>query len=177
MVFIIFSYGLKCVKRQMLSITANISKPDIVGELHERRVVFRMDERKESLMQKIESELTGIHHVPALLFGSASLNLEEFNLDNYEILPVEPLHTITGHAKNLYAEIPFHLSKEERKLFETAVNASFSGKDVKRGADYRKSLIDLVLFLDGKINLRFILLQGFIQLYFTTQAIQKHLEN
>ena len=67
MVFIIFSYGLKCVKRQMLSITANISKPDIVGELHERRVVFRMDERKESLMQKLESELTGIHHVPALL--------------------------------------------------------------------------------------------------------------
>ena len=139
----------------MLSITANISKADLVGELHERQLTFRMDEKKDCLMQKLETELAGIHHVPALLFGSTTLNLSEHGLENYEILPVEPLHTITGHTKNLYAEIPSHLSKEEKKVFETAVNASFGGKDVKRGADYRKSLIDMVLFLDGKIDNRY----------------------
>lgn len=138
----------------MLSITSNISKADIIGELHEREVNFRMDENKENLMKKLEPELAGIQNVPALLFGSSTLNLEEYHLQKYEILPTEPLHTVTGHIRNLYAEIPFHLSKEERKIFEAAVNASFCGKEVKRGSDYRKSLIDLVLYLDGKINQR-----------------------
>ena len=147
-----YSYGQRCIKRQMLSLTANISKPDLVGELHERNVSFRMDEKKDSLMQKLESELSGIHHVPALLFGSSELDLSTLGLDTYEVLPVEPLHTIAGHTKNLYVEIPFHLGKEERKIFEKAAAASFGGKEVKRGCDYRKSLVDLVLFLEGKIN-------------------------
>ena len=112
----------------MLSITANISKPDLVGELHERKVEFRMDEKKDRLVQKLESELAGIHHVPALLFGSTTLNLQQYGLEKYEILPVEPLHTITGHTKNLYAEIPSHLSKQEKEYLKQQLMHHLEGR-------------------------------------------------
>ena len=39
-------------------------------------------------------------------------------------------------------------------MFEDAVVASFSGKECERGSDYRLSLIDLCLQLNGKTDLK-----------------------
>lgn len=52
-------------------------------------------------------------------------------LESYEVLPVEPLHTITGHIKNLYQELPTHLPAKEKKKFNEAIELSFAGKEVK----------------------------------------------
>ena len=49
--------------------------------------------------------------------------------------PCESLHCITNHIKNLHEELPYHLNKQEKKLFEDAVIASFSGKECKTGSD------------------------------------------
>ena len=35
----------------------------------------------------------------------------------------------TNHMKNLYEELPHHLNKQEKKLFEEAVVDTFSGKE------------------------------------------------
>ena len=56
---------------------------------------------------------------------------------------MEDLHTIAGHIKNLYQEIQYHLDKEEKETFFALMNASFSGKEAKRGCDYRLSLVDV----------------------------------
>jgi hypothetical protein len=100
-----------------------------------------MDDKKENLKKMLDDELKGSHSVPALLFSSP-FSKEEV-LKTYEVLPAEPLHTIAGHIKNLYTEIQYHLSKDDKKIFLETVNASFGGKEAKRGCDYRLSLVDI----------------------------------
>ena len=34
-------------------------------------------------------------------------------LDNYEILACEPLHDIENHIKNLFEEIPHHMTEKK----------------------------------------------------------------
>ena len=48
----------------------------------------------------------------------------------------------------LVEELPYHLNKQEKTLFEDAVVASFSGNGCKRGSDNRLSLIDFCLQLN-----------------------------
>ena len=77
--------------------------------------------------------------------------MEDLNLERYEILPCEPLHDIVGHIKNLYEEIPVHLTSSEKAIFTNLKNATFEGKDSKRGCDYRASLVKLCFIIQGKI--------------------------
>jgi len=103
----------------MIALVEGISKPDLIGELHERGVSFLQSEKKDVLVKKLEDVLSGIHHVPALLFQSSLDDTNDVGLGGYEVLPVEvlpvePLHTIAGHIKNLYEEIPCHVSKTEK---------------------------------------------------------------
>ena len=89
--------------------------------------------------------LRGIHRVPSVFFSQPLATFLVINIASYKCLPCEPFHCITNHIKNLYKELPYHLNKNEKKLFEDAVVASFSGKECARGSDYRLSLIDLCL--------------------------------
>jgi len=102
-----------------------------------------MSETKKDLTKLLTEEMRGAHRVPALLFTSPTSSLSENNLAEYEVLPTEPLHTIAGHIKNLYQEMQYHLPREDKKTFLDLVAASFGGKDVKRGVDYRLSLVDV----------------------------------
>ena len=112
------------MQEKKVNILEQISKADLIGELHERGVEFRESENKDALQQKLEDKLHGIHHLPALAFESSTTNLREISLAHYEILPVEPLHTIAGHIKNLYSEIPCHLTKQEKRVFNETIKSS-----------------------------------------------------
>ena len=59
-------------------------------------------------------------------------------LEHYEILGCEPLHDIKHHIENMYAELPHHLNKAEKKLMEEAIRLSLERKDINRGIDYHK---------------------------------------
>lgn len=83
----------------------------------------------------------------ALMFNSPNISLKEANLDCYDILLCEPLHDVTGHIKNLFSELPLHMDKDQRHLFEEAMQAAFGGKDAKRGCDYRLALVLLTKLL------------------------------
>lgn len=90
--------------------------------------------------------------MPMLMFDRPDSTLKELYLQDYEIVPVEPLHAVKVHITNLYEEIPEHLNRDEKLIFEEAIKTSFAGKEAKRGCDYRKSLIDCTSFLRYKID-------------------------
>ena len=79
------------------------------------------------------------------MFNNPTASLEQLNLQWYEILPVEPLHAVTGHIKNVLEEIPYHLKGKEKDDFEDFKKASFKGKELKNGSDHRESLVNLCL--------------------------------
>ena len=59
---------------------------------------------------------------------------------------------IGHHITNLFDEIPRHLIKKERKVFESTLEAIFSSTHLKRGSDNRKALLKLTTSLNGRID-------------------------
>ena len=47
------------------------------------------------------------------------------------------------------------MNKSERVIFERGLKAIFSEKQVKRGADYRKALVEMAVYTSGRIENRF----------------------
>lgn len=77
----------------------------------------------------------------------ASLNLEE-----YEVMPIEPLHDCKGHIKNVWDVLPEILIPKEYKIFQQSLDATYGYKDKIRGSDYRMSTI--VVYQAMKNNCR-----------------------
>ena len=96
---------------------------DIVTELRARSIKFSCTESKKRLSDKLEEAAHGIQRVPALMFSNPTSNLADINLDLYEILFTEPLHDISNHIQNLYAELPFQMEKEHKKSFTDIINS------------------------------------------------------
>ena len=55
----------------------------------------------------------GIQRLPALLFPVPSTNFVDTNLQKYEILNNKPLHTISHHTQNLFAELPKEMKQKK----------------------------------------------------------------
>ena len=91
----------------------------------------------------------GMQRFPSLMLADPSITPM---LEHYEILGCEPLHDIKHHIENMFAELPHHLNKAEKKLMEETIQLSLERKDIKRRIDYRKSLIKLNTLLRGKID-------------------------
>ena len=125
---------------------SNLGKSELVEELNCRGVRFCSLESKSSLTKKLEEELSGAQRVPALLFSNPKAKLDQLNLQHYEVLACEPLHCVGNHIKNLYEELPNHLIKDEKIIFNNALKTSFNNKDVKRRWDYRLSLLKMTIF-------------------------------
>ena len=62
-------------------------------------------------------------------------------MENYEILKNEPLHDVSNQIKNLYEEMPNHVPKDMRSSFKQIITASYNGKEAKKWADHRESLV------------------------------------
>lgn len=80
-----------------------LSAKELTNELQAHGVlVDNMD--KKQLEAKFEEIRAGINNVPALLQSKPSTSPQVLNLQQYEILPVEPLHDLKGHFSNLIDE-------------------------------------------------------------------------
>ena len=83
-------------------------------------------------------EIKGIQRAPALLVPI---------IGNVDILNGnEPMHDIAGHWKNLLEEIPHHLPKEQKQLFQNISTIGLN-KESKRAVDYHKTAINLCIHL------------------------------
>ena len=79
--------------------------------------------------------------------------MQDLNLAQYEVVPVEPLHDLKEHINNLLKELPKHLTDEEKVLFQEAVEAVISTKEKLRGSDYHLCCVVLALHLGGNCRL------------------------
>ena len=134
---------------------SSLDKADVELDLHERGIRHPNNLKCSDLRQLLENEMKGTQRLPALLFDREEFNMKEIGMESYEVLPVEPLHTIKEHIKNLFQEIPRHLIKTERIVFERGLTVIFAENQLKRGCDYRKALVQLTLFVNDRIDSKF----------------------
>ena len=102
------------LEKNTIKLYENMKKIEIIDELHQRSVKFSFSLPQKDLMSLFQYEMHGIHRLPALLYGYPQKSLGDLNLEQYEILPNEPLHDISNYIKNIYQEIPAHVSKNQR---------------------------------------------------------------
>ena len=88
-----------------------------------------------------DSEMHGIQRPPAVLLNNHALTLKDIHLENYEILKNEPLHYFSDQIKNLHREISNHAPKDKPSSFKQIISASYNGKETKKGAGHRVSLV------------------------------------
>ena len=72
---------------------------------------------KDEVDRILKHNLSGLSRAPAMTFGNLTVPLKDLNLENYEISPVEPLHDLKGHIKNVWEVLPLHLSPRVKELF------------------------------------------------------------
>ena len=133
-------------KRGDIKVYNNLDKDAVAQELHERNVKFLIKNNANILRDKLTKEMCGIQRVPSLLFNNPEEDISETVLRLYEILGCEPLHEHSNQIQNLYAELPHH--HEDKATIIDFIEGTFNGKDCRRAADYRQSLIRVYLFLD-----------------------------
>ena len=121
-----------------------LQKADVVEELHERNVAYRIDSNIDVLRDKLIKEMCGIQRVPSLLFTQPDTDISSTVLRSYEILGCEPLHDIGNHIKNLFMEIPHHF--EDKVEISSVIEATFNENDTRRCVDYRSSLIKIYMY-------------------------------
>ena len=70
-------------------------KLDLKKELKSRGL--STDGNKSDLTKILQKEMKGLIRVPALCFTHSTKQLEDLNLEHYEIASVEPMHDISGN--------------------------------------------------------------------------------
>ena len=81
----------------------------LTNELWERNLVHGVLDTKNNantLQKVLKDHLCGTARLPALTFKRPSSTLEDLNLQQYEVSPIEPLHDIKGHIKNVWDVLP-----------------------------------------------------------------------
>ena len=129
-----------------------MSKDDLIRECRERNLPTD-GLLKPALYSQLKEVLKGIQRVPALCFPNQTSTMQDLNLAQYEVVPVEPLHDLKEHINNILKELPKHLTNEERSLFEEGVEAVLSTKEKLRGSDFRLCCIVLALHLGSNCRL------------------------
>ena len=119
----------------------NLSKRDIISELHGRNLHFTVTSNKKNLKYILDEELhDGIQRLQALMCTKSFDYFDSLNLADYEILVNEPLHDISNHIKNLQKEIQLHLEKRLKPIVQHIIFDSFDS-EVKNSGDHWKSLL------------------------------------
>ena len=103
-----------------------------------------------------ESGLRGRQGVPLLLRGNPFTPLSDLNLEDYEVMPVEPLHDIKGVVKKSFAHIPgqsIHIAddailKSIHSIVHKTGDELYLLKDQHSGEDLAKSLVDINIGLE-----------------------------
>ncbi|CAH1264059.1 Hypp2835 [Branchiostoma lanceolatum] len=138
-----------------MSAVDHMSKAELIQELSSRSLLDIHEGKAmpvKDLQAMLKEELHGLKRPPALLFNCPESSLDSLNLDWYEVLPCEPLHDISHHIQNLFDELPFHVPADIRQEIKQVYNATLGNREIKRGCDFRVSLIMLVNALDGKAS-------------------------
>ena len=94
--------------------------------------------------------LRGTSRVPALLFGSQGYPLAELNLQEYEVLFFEPLHTCLNHIANILTELPLHMTNVDTLLLFKEINTLALKKEKLCATDYRRAILKVTIAMANK---------------------------
>ena len=104
------------LQKQQLKLYNRLSKTEIIDELDQRAVKFISTLTKKDLMDILSYEMHGIQRLPPLRYDYPNHSMEEMSLSHYEILPNKPLHEVSNYIKNIYQELPSHLTNNEKEI-------------------------------------------------------------
>ena len=104
---------------------ANMKKEELINECHYRGLPAG-DILKPELEKNLKEHLAGTVRVPAMVFNNQNSSLADLNLAVYEVAPSESLHDLKGHIKNLWDELPSHLTPEEKKTLLRSYRSTFN---------------------------------------------------
>ena len=80
-------------------------------KVHEIRKELKARGTKKELQEHLTEILRGTSQLPALRFADEGLtDLQSLNLQDYEVLCFEPLHTCLNHIANIFTELPLHIT-------------------------------------------------------------------
>ena len=96
--------------------------------------------KKQDLLQQFNELRQGLNDVPALLQPTSMAQLEDLNLEYYEISPIEQLHDIKGHITNITDEAMAIVNEETREKLAN-IKTTVLSNDTLRCSDYRKAVI------------------------------------
>ncbi|XP_032229951.2 uncharacterized protein LOC116613514 [Nematostella vectensis] len=117
--------------------------------------------KKEEIQERLTETLRGKTRLPALLTSRLPGNkqIEELNLQRYEVLYFEALHASMNHIKNILAELRHHVTDIDALITLNEILGIQLSKDKVRGVDYRKTLILVTTALYSKVsrNIRLLL--------------------
>ena len=102
--------------------------------------------RKE-LQESLIDLLRGASRVPALLFGNQKHSLVELNLQDYEVLFFQPLHTCLHHIANILTELPLHVTDVDALLLFKEITTLALKKDRFRATDYQRAMLKVTVAL------------------------------
>ena len=108
---------------------------------------------KPQLQNQLTNHLHGVQRVPSLMLNHHTQNLEEFQLHQYEVMPVEPLHDIKEHNKNIFTKLPHYLNENELKIFNSTKEYVTESRERLRGCDYRIWAVLLALRMSQKARI------------------------
>ena len=120
------------LKKQQLKLCDRLSITEIIDELHQRVVEFTSILTKKDLMDILNLDIHGIQLLNALRYDYQNHSMEELNLIHYESLPNEPLPDVSNYIKNIYQELPSHMTNKVKKFF---IDQSFNGKEARNSSD------------------------------------------
>ena len=143
-------YGRKNSFQKVYKPFKDLTKDELIRELSSRGIYE--GNSKEELQNLLKEELHGVQRVPALLYQSPDIPLDEINSRDYEILGFEPQHDISHHIENVLIELRSHIPKKEAFELNTLIEFCSEGKETKRAFDYRCFLIMISNQIRDKIN-------------------------
>ena len=124
----------------------NLKIEELRKELQARQELHTATSKKEH-QQELTHILKGVQRVATLLISYPSQPLANINLQHYmyTILDCEPLHTLKGHLRNMFDELPHVLPAKPKADLEDLLKAD--GRDKVTGADLRTTAIKAYLLL------------------------------
>ena len=105
---------------------------------------------KKELQERLTDLMRGTSRVPGLLFGSQKHSLDALNLQDYEVLFLEPLHTCLNHIANILTELPIHMTDVDALLLCQEITTLALKKDKLLATDYRRAILKVTIALSNK---------------------------
>ena len=128
----------------------NLKNDEILDELDWRQIKYNTRMQKKELEMLLKEELGSVARVPLLCQGNKFESLSNTPLKRYKVLLSEALHDIKEHIRNLWEELPQHLTDEENACFSKVIEVTTKQKEKIRGVDFRLSTVIMCNTIHGK---------------------------